>query len=138
MTTTTTTTTNPSSSQTLIARDLLNKNILNAATTTLQQQQQQQQQRPRPLDAAGGLGNHHQFFQGVASNSLLSNNFNMPPQNLINVPFFKSISIQPNGNNGSISNGVTTTTTTMTQAQSQPMDSTTNQDSSKQQPSLNV
>ena len=63
-TTTTTTTTNPSSSQTLIARDLLNKNILNAATTTLQQQQQQQQQRPRPLDAAGGLGNHHQFRLG--------------------------------------------------------------------------
>lgn len=117
--------TNTSSSQTLIARDLINKNII---STSLQQQQQQQQ---RPLE--------HQFFQGSSGNSFLMNNFNLPPQNLINVPFFKSISIQQNGNSSnSSSSGGGNISTGLTSSQIQPMDTTNNQESSKQQQSLNV
>ncbi len=108
-----------SSSQTLIARDLINKNIIN---TSFQQQQQ------RPLE--------HQFFQGSSGNSFQMNSFNLPPQNLINVPFFKSISIQQNGNSSSSSGG--NISTGLTSSQIQPMDTTNNQESSKQQQSLNV
>lgn len=70
-----------------IARDIIAKNIF--------QQQQQNQFRLKPLE---------QLFNGqVLSNVTTSNNnnFNLPPQNLINVPFFKSISIQNANNNPS-------------------------------------
>jgi hypothetical protein len=72
---------------TLIARDLIAKNVLHQ-----QQQQQQNQFRLKPLEQLF----NGQVLSNVTTNN--NNNFNLPPQNLINVPFFKSISIQ-NANN---------------------------------------